>query len=141
MTFIFKKTLSGTTPQYESVPAAAVSVAANSVVSNSSGYADDAGQPTTITIIGTCDKLVDNSGGAAGDLNCPVISNPDAVFEIDSSATITQANMWAVVAITAGGLVSAADTAVTNTTGCLRTRKLISSTKFLGSLIFTGEYA
>lgn len=142
MALIFRRTLGGGTPQYESVPASNVAISANACVSSSSGYADDAGQPTTITIIGVAEAAVDNSGGSAGDKNVNVICNLDAVFEGDiDTGTIGQDDMWKVVAISAGGLTVVAGTAVTDTTGCFRNRVLKSTTVTVGNLIFSGEYA
>lgn len=141
MSFKFKYSLNGATPVYEKVPAGAVAVSAQAVVYNSSGYAIDTSVPTTVTIIGVNENAVDNSGGAAGDLNLNVIVSPDAVYEIDTGDTMAQAQVWKIVAVVAGGLTVTSNTAVTDTTGVVRLRKFVSASKAYGNLYFTGELA
>jgi len=141
MSFIFKKTLDGSTPQYESIPLSNVALAANAVVNNASGYADDAGTPTTIIMIGVAEDAVDNSGGSAGDLNCNVITNRDAVFDATDTDTHAQAQVWKSVAIAAGGLTVAGNTATTNTTAVFHSRKFVSTSVNQGTLRYDGEMA
>lgn len=138
MAYIFKKTLSGTTPQYEDVPASNVAVAANSLCANSSGYADDATAATCITVIGVCEEAVDNSGGSAGDLDVQIIVNPDAVFEIATSDTMAQAQVWKTVVSDAANLTITSNTGVADETGVVKTRKYISASLAQGTIVFDG---
>ena len=140
MSFIFKKTLDGSTPQYEEVPAAAVAIVANALLEsgNDQGYADDATAATCITVVGVNEEAVDNSLGSKGDLNVQVITNPDAVFQIDTSDTMAQAQVGKTVIVTAGNLTITTNSAVTDETGIVKTRKFITAALAQGTIVFDG---
>lgn len=135
--FIFRYTLEGTTPQYESVPCAVQANASNALGINSSGYIDASSDCTaadTETVIGVTEGAVDNSGGSAGDLFQNVIVNPSAVFQCEASDGMVAANVWKNVAVNTGGLTIITDTDTGSKTGVVKIRKYISTTYCLGSI-------
>lgn len=136
MSFIFRYSLEGNTPVFESVPASNVAVSANALVANSSGYADDATAATTSILIGCNQQAVDNSGGSAGDLSLKVLVSPSAVYEVGTADTMAAAHVWKNVAASAGNLTIVSNTAVTDESGVVKIRKMISTSKVLASLNF-----
>ncbi len=145
MAQIFKYSLQGATPQIIQVPSAIQSNAVNIIGINSSGYIDSSSDCTAVTlvnIIGVTEKAVDNSGGAVGDLNTPAIISTDCVFECDTSDTMAQAQCFKTVAVSAAGNVYiVSNTAVTNSTGTVKTIKYVSSSKALGIVLHAGPMA
>lgn len=138
MAYTFIKTLNGTTVQFEDVPASNVAITEGALTANASGYADDATAATCITAIGVANNAVDNSGGSAGDLNVSVVVNPAAVFEIATSDTMAQAQVWKTVVSDAANLTITSNTAVTDETGIVKTRKYISASLAQGTIVFDG---
>ena len=108
---------------------AVVSVAANSITYGVSGYLSNAtiGNVKTHNVIGVVDNAVDNSGGSAGDLTIDVIVNRQAVFEVDTTGTPTQAQQWTNVTLDSF-LVADEDDEVDTDTGLIKMRKLVDAT-------------
>ena len=145
MTQIFKYSLQGATPQILQVPSAIQNNAINVIGINSSGYIDsssDCTAATLVNIIGVTEKAVDNSGGAVGDLNTPTIIGSDLVYEITCNDTMAQAQAYKTVAVAAAGNNAiTSNTAVTNSTGTIKTIKFVSSSLALGIILHAGPMA
>ena len=145
MTFIFKYSLQGATPQVLQIPSAVQANVTSVIGINSSGYIDsssDATAATLVNIIGITEKTVDNSGGSAGDLNTPTIISSDCVYEITSNDTMAQAQVYKTVAVSAAGNTAiTSNSAVTNSTGTVKTIKFVSASLALGIVLHAGPMA
>jgi hypothetical protein len=133
MTVIFKYSLQGATPQVYELPCAVQANAANAFAENDTddlGYIDsssDSTAVTLVTLVGVTEEAVDNSGGSAGDLFIPVNVAVDCVYEISCTGTMAQAQVFKTVAAETGNLTIACTSAVTNSTGVVKTLKFVSS--------------
>jgi hypothetical protein len=142
MSFVFIRSLTGSTPQAESLPCAVQNNVAQVLAINSSGYVDsssDATAATLVNLIGVTENAVDNSGGSAGDLFIDVIVTPGCVFEIGTSDTMAAAHVFKKVAVSAAGnTLVAATSAVTNSTGTVKILKFVSASKVEGEVLYIG---
>jgi hypothetical protein len=144
MTFIFKYSLQGTTPQILSLPCAVQNNAANALGINAAGYIDSSSDSTAadlVTLVGVTESAVDNSGGSVGDLNIPMVCMPDVVYETSASDGMVAANVFKTVAANTGGLTVISDTASTTKTGVFKILKLVSTTYLLGVVKYAGPMA
>lgn len=106
-----------------------VAVAKDSIIYNASGFADDTtvGNVTQLTLIGVTKNAVDNSGGSAGDKSVQVEMSKAALFEVDTTGTPTQAQMWTDVSLDTVLVADEDDPITTGLTGVVRLRSLLDS--------------
>jgi hypothetical protein len=137
MAFEFRKCLGGGTVEtYDDILVSNVAITKGQLLYNNVGYLTNATAATctTQTVVGVAGETVDNSGGSAGDKDCAVIVNLDAIFEVGTGDTMLAAYVWFNVAVATGmvTVTSATDKTADNSIGgpC-QIRKLISASKVL----------
>lgn len=115
------------------------SVAKGDVLYFNAGYlANDYAAVTCALMAGVANQTVDNSGGSAGDKKLLYEANPLAVYEIDTADTMTQAYCGYNVALASASTITSASEG-TDITGTVRILKMISASKVLGRLNFSGK--
>ncbi len=133
MAFTFRRCLDGSVPLAEHVLQSNISAVIGSLLYISSGYVTNAtpGNCTTGTVVGVCDKTIDNSGGSAGDYAMPMIVNPSVVYEVLTTGTPAQSQIFTSVDLGATCLLIDEDDPKTDGAGVVKIRKLINATTLL----------
>lgn len=133
MAFTFRRCLDGSVPMAEDVLMSNVSVVIGSLLYISSGYVTNAtpSSCTTGTVVGVCDKTIDNSGGSAGDYAMPMIVNPSTVYEVLTTGTPAQSQIFTNVDLGSTCLLIDEDDPKTDKAGIVKIRKLINATTLL----------
>lgn len=132
MAFRYQYNASGGDPVVESFPMAAVNVANGSIAYfNAAGFVTnaytDADTVTTVLSLGAVAQAVDNSAGAAGALNLPVICTKDARYDADTTAAVAATDIGTNVTMDSILVVDENDP-VTTSSGVVRQLRLQGAT-------------
>lgn len=113
-----------------------VSVTKGDILYGASGYASNAyASVRTSNVIGIAQETVDNSAGSAGDKEILVEMSPLAVYEVGTTGTLAQSQVWTNVTLDAAATADE-DDPVTTATGVLKIRGMVSTSKALVSINF-----
>lgn len=138
MSFKFVKSLGGQ-EAYVEEKLSNVSVAAGDILYWASGYLSNAYASVTCALVaGIAKSAVDNSGGSAGDKVIEFDGSPLSVYEVGTADTMAQAHVGKNVALASAGTITS-NSAGTDITGVVKIISMISTSKVLARINYSGE--